>query len=89
MIPRKFEPLLFGLVLSGQMSLLVSAISTALSNGFTSTFAALWIHSWLTAWLLAFPVVLVAGPLTRRAVRKVLRAEAVGPESAAHPGRCS
>lgn len=72
MIPRKFEPLLFGLVLSGLMSLVVSGISTAVM-GPGAGFAAMWAKSWLTSWLLAFPIVLVVGPLARRLVQAVLR----------------
>jgi len=72
MIPRRFEPVLFGLVLSGLMSLLVSGVSTAVSKGFASGFAGVWASSWLTGWLVAFPVVLVVGPLARRLIEVVL-----------------
>ncbi|MDP1968470.1 MAG: DUF2798 domain-containing protein, partial [Burkholderiaceae bacterium] len=75
MIPRKFEPVLFGLVLSGLMSLIVSAISTAVARGFGSGFFGLWISSWLTAWVLAFPIVLLVGPMARRMVQRVLKPE--------------
>lgn len=75
MIPRKFEPVLFGLVLSGLMSLIVSAISTAVARGFGSGFGSIWISAWLTAWALAFPSVLLVGPLARRMVQSVLKPE--------------
>jgi hypothetical protein len=73
MIPRKLEPVLFGLVLSGLMSLVVSGVSTAVAGSWRTGFAGVWAQSWLTAWLLAFPVVLVVGPLARRFVRALLR----------------
>ncbi len=73
MIPRKLEPIFFGLILSGLMSLIVSAISTAVARGFGAGFVGLWAQSWLTAWLLAFPIVLVVGPVARRAVQALLR----------------
>lgn len=68
MFPTKFAPVLFGLILSGLMSLLVSGISTWRAVGLADGFAGLWIGAWLTAWLVAFPVVLVVAPLARRAV---------------------
>lgn len=68
MFPKKFAPALFGLLLSGLMSLLVSGISTHRAVGFGDGFAGLWTSAWLTAWLVAFPVVLVVAPLARRTV---------------------
>ena len=71
MIPRKFAFVLYGLILSGLMSLLVSGISTVRVSGLAPGFAGLWFSAWLTAWLVAFPVVLLAAPLTRRAVERM------------------
>ena len=68
MIPQKFAPALFGLILSGLMSLLVAGISTYRAVGLGEDFFGLWASAWLTAWLIAFPVVLVVAPLTRRLV---------------------
>ena len=68
MLPSKFAPALFGLILSGLMSLLVSGISTYRAAGLGDGYAALWASSWLTAWMVAFPVVLVVAPLARRTV---------------------
>lgn len=68
MIPRKYAPVLFGLILSGLMSLLVSGISTMRATGLGPGFLATWHSAWLTAWLVAFPVVLVVVPLARRAL---------------------
>jgi Protein of unknown function (DUF2798) len=75
MIPRRFAPFLFGFFLSGLMSLVVSGIATAKTAGLAPGFMAVWISSWLTAWLFAFPVVLIAAPLTRRVVEGLLSAE--------------
>ena len=75
MIPRKFEPVVFGLVLSGLMSLIVSAISAIVAGGFERQFFSLWMASWFTSWLLAFPIVLMVGPIARRAVRRLLMPE--------------
>lgn len=73
MIPKKYAPVLFGLVLSGAMSLLVSGISTLRVVGLADGFAALWGRAWITAWLLAFPVALVVAPVARRVVDRLVR----------------
>lgn len=72
MIPQKFAPQLFGLILSGLMSLLVSGISTLRAIGFAPHFLQTWAGAWLTAWLFAFPVVLVVTPLARKAVQRLV-----------------
>ena len=68
MLPKKSAPALFGLILSGLMSLLVSGISTYRAVGFVDSYVGLWLGAWLAAWLVAFPVVLVVAPLARRTV---------------------
>lgn len=80
MLPRRLAPFLFGLILSGLMSLLVSGIATWRVLGFgagaagtwagawLTSWLAAWLASWLTAWLVAFPAVLVVAPFARRAV---------------------
>lgn len=72
MFPARFAPALFGFILSGLMSLLVSAISTLRAAGASAAFLHLWLGAWLTAWLIAFPVVLVVAPLTRRLVQRLV-----------------
>ena len=71
MLPRQWAPALFGLILSGLMSLLVSGISTYRAVGFGASFAGVWVSAWLTAWLVAFPAVLVVAPLARPAVGRL------------------
>lgn len=71
MIPKKYAPVLFGLILSGLMSWLVSGISTLRAVGMAPGFAALWTSAWLTAWLFAFPVVLLVAPVARKAVERL------------------
>lgn len=68
MIPARFAPLLFGLILSGLMSLIVSGLATYRVVGGSVEFIGLWVSAWTMAWLVAFPIVLVAAPLTRRLV---------------------
>jgi hypothetical protein len=73
MISRKFAPVLFGLILSGLMSLLVSGISTFRAIGPVTGFTGLWTGAWLTAWLFAFPIVLVAAPMARKLVEHLVK----------------
>lgn len=73
MIPAKYEPVLFGLFLSGLMSFLVSGISILRTAGWGAGFLELWTGAWLTAWFFAFPIVLLAAPLARHAVRHLVR----------------
>lgn len=68
MLPARYAPLLFGLILSGVMSLLVSGIATLRALGWGPGFAGAWLAGWLSAWLFAFPAVLAAAPLARRLV---------------------
>lgn len=72
MFPKKLAPVLFGLILSGLMSLLVSGISTYRAAGFGDGYVTIWISAWLTAWLVAFPFVLVVAPLARQMVERLV-----------------
>ncbi len=72
MIPAKYAQILFGFVLSGLMSCLVSGISTWRATG--SDFElALWASNWIASWAIAFPAVLIVAPITRRIVAKLTR----------------
>ena len=66
MIPAKYAPLLFGLVLSMCMSCIVSGVSTLSSVGPVDGFFGLWGGAWLKSWTVAFPVVLLIAPLAGR-----------------------
>lgn len=68
MIPEKYAPVLFGAILSGLMSLLVSGIATLRAVGPSADFLTLWFGAWLTAWMVAFPVVLLIAPFARKMV---------------------
>jgi len=75
MIPKKYAPILSGLILSGLMSLLVSGISTFRAVSLVPDFASLWCGAWLTAWVFAFPAVLLAAPIAQQAVRHFIAKE--------------
>ncbi|MEJ6815344.1 MAG: DUF2798 domain-containing protein [Octadecabacter sp.] len=73
MIPAHFAPILFGFILSGLMSEIVSAIATARVLDAGSPFIGQWFRSWISSWLVAFPAVLLIAPVTRRLVGKLTR----------------
>lgn len=74
MIPQKYAHILFGFILSGGMSLLVSGVSTFRALGPSEALAGYWFGAWLSSWAIAFPAVLIAAPLTRRIVARLVRA---------------
>ena len=72
MIPARFAPILFGFILSGLMSLMVSGLSTFRALGLVDGFTGFWLGNWAVSWSIAFPVVLVVAPITRRIVAKLV-----------------
>lgn len=74
MHPR-YAPLLFGFLLSGMMSFVVSGIATLRAVGPAEGFPGLWLAAWIPSWMVAFPTVLIVAPIVRRFVAKISRAE--------------
>ena len=73
-MPARFAPALFGFVLSGMMSLIVSGVATLRSAGHADGLLSLWLGAWLLSWLIAFPMVLIVAPLARRLVALLVKA---------------
>lgn len=73
MIPARFAPILFGFILSGLMSCIVSGIATLRAVGVTDGLMVQWMTAWATSWAVAFPLVLVVAPVTRRLVAALTR----------------
>ncbi|WP_425503955.1 DUF2798 domain-containing protein [Sedimentitalea arenosa] len=73
MVPARFAPVLFGFILSGLMSCMVSGISTLRAVGLTEGVLGEWMSSWALSWAIAFPVVLVVAPITRRLVALLVK----------------
>jgi len=73
MFPARFAPVLFGLILSGLMSCMVSGIATTRALGLADGFFGQWMISWAFSWAVAFPVVLVVAPITRKLVAALTR----------------
>ncbi|MEN9061008.1 DUF2798 domain-containing protein [Ponticoccus litoralis] len=73
MIPPRLAPVVFGLLLSGFMSLIVSGVATLRALGVVPDFFGLWMSAWVSSWLIAFPSVLVIAPVVRRLVARYTR----------------
>jgi hypothetical protein len=73
MFPKKYGHFLFGAILSGLMSLLISGISTFRAVGLAPNVVMLWLSSWLAAWCIAFPAVLVVAPFARKTADRLVR----------------
>ena len=71
-LPARFGPILFGLLLSGFMSLIVSGVSTANARGLAPGFGGDWMASWAFSWAIAFPAVLLVAPFVRRLVARLV-----------------
>jgi hypothetical protein len=72
MIPARYSHILFGFLLSGMMSCLISGLSTVRALGFGAHFAQAWMGNWAVSWATAFPVVLIVAPITRRIVARLV-----------------
>ena len=72
MIPARHAPILFGFILSGLMSCIVSGLSTLRALGLEE-FLGNWMGNWAISWAVAFPVVLVMAPIARRIVARLVR----------------
>jgi hypothetical protein len=60
---RSLASMLPALLLSGVMTLVVTAVMLLLWNGWAEHFGRMWMESWLIAWPIAFPVTYLAVPL--------------------------
>jgi hypothetical protein len=72
-VPARFAPVLFGLILSGLMSLVVSGVASWRNTGFSPALTGHWLSAWASSWPIAFPVVLVLAPRVRRLVGRLCR----------------
>lgn len=73
MIPRRYAPILFSLILSGVMSFLVSGIATIRASGLSMGVVDVWAGSWLAAWIAAFLAVVMVTPIARKLVQFLSR----------------
>ena len=74
-IPKRFENVVFGLLLSAMMSFLVTGISNVMNIGVSDPdFLFKWMRSWGTNWAFAFPVVLFVAAIVRKIVHGLVKA---------------
>lgn len=74
LIPKRFEGVVFGLLLSAMMSFLVTGIANVMGVGVSDPeFFAKWMRSWATSWAFAFPVVLFVAPVVRKIVHRLVK----------------
>jgi hypothetical protein len=71
MIPKRFAPYLFALLLAGVMTLIVSGVVTLLNVGLVPDFAGRWLGGWFTTWMIAFPVLLFVRPRVQWLVERL------------------
>jgi Protein of unknown function (DUF2798) len=73
-IPKRFAPLLFPLLLSGFMTFLITGISMTRVLGFDTlvkdpgNFLQIWMKAYVSSWLVAYPILLLVIPVVRRVV---------------------
>ncbi len=60
---RSLASMLPAVLLSGVVTLVVTAVMHLMWSGLTAHFPGLWLESWLIAWPIAFPVTYLAAPL--------------------------
>jgi Na+/H+ antiporter NhaD/arsenite permease-like protein len=71
-IPRRLFPVVFGFLLSGLMTLVVSAITTYRNLGFDGAFVRNWLTAFVSAWSVTFPTATVVAPFVRRLVERIV-----------------
>lgn len=64
--------LVFALLMSGLMSLFMSAIITFINTGSAAGFLLRWMHAFVVAWAAAFPLVTLMAPVARRLTELLL-----------------
>ncbi len=65
-IPARFEFVVFGALVSGLMSFLVSGVAMLRAVGMRSDFHMVWFEAWLASWGVAFLAILFVVPVVRR-----------------------
>ena len=73
MIHPRFAPIMFGFLVSGLMSLIVSGIATMRAIGWDVGFSASWMNAWIISWAIAFPTILIVSPIVRRFVAAITK----------------
>lgn len=72
-LPARYAAVVLPLLLSVLMTFIVSLVSTLRGIGLAQSFLGIWLSAWGLSWLIAFPTLLVALPLVRRATQAIVR----------------
>ncbi len=75
MINKKYEPLVFSLVMSVFMNILMSGVISFINLGFVDNFFIIWTEAFLKAFVIAFPVMLILVPQVRKIVSLLINKE--------------
>ncbi|NBQ26964.1 MAG: DUF2798 domain-containing protein [Rhodobacteraceae bacterium] len=73
MIPPRLAPIVFGFLVSGIMSLIVSGIATLRAFGWETGFGHAWMNAWVISWAIAFPTIVVVAPFVRKFVASITK----------------
>jgi hypothetical protein len=74
-LPRRLAPILFGFILSGLNTAVVSAIVTYRNLGLNDEFVAHWLRAFVSAWPITFPTATLIAPWVRRFVEQLVKPE--------------
>ncbi len=81
-INARYTNVVYGFLLSGIMTLIVSAVSTVRNLGWDDATVGKWLAAYATAWPVTFPTVLVVAPIVRRLVLHLIAPPAAQPQPA-------
>ena len=68
MLPERLAPLIFGAIVSGVMSCIITGVATLRAIGPNEDFVEAWLGAWAVSFMVAFPLVLVVAPAARKLV---------------------
>jgi len=72
MIPKKYEFLLFSLLMSTFMTFIMSGVVSYINIGLVDDFLKIWSVAFVNAFVVAFPSVMIVVPIVRKLVAKLL-----------------
>ncbi len=72
-IPKKFVPLVAGMLMALMMSWIMSGIVTAINLGIPENFLSLWGNAFVKVAPIAFVAVMVVRPIVEKLVKKIVK----------------
>ena len=68
MLPERLAPLIFGVIVSGVMSCIITGVATLRAIGPSEEYVEVWLGAWGFSFMVAFPLLLVVAPAARKLV---------------------